>query len=472
MGHYLWVIPIVKGVLIVPRWDSEVQVSKKEIGLKYINELPPWSGKGGFGIEAIKRVMEYLGNPQDSYPTMHIAGTNGKGSVSAAISSILGSAGYCVGLNASPHLVRLNERLVIDGYQCSDDILGEVAYEIKHACERSVTDLSFHEALTAIAALGMREVGVDWGVFEVGLGGRFDASNVISRPAAVSIVTIDYDHQHILGDSLVDIAREKAGIIKPGSAVVTGILPPEVRELVGEKAKENQLIVFGRDFDARIVKREKKGDSIEYWGKNPIDGKPVKFEYVSGLSGEHQAHNLSVAATMALAVGIPISDIQEGLKGVFWPGRIEVVRSQDIDITMDCAHNPAGIKAFLDYVSDCDDEKIDLTFGVLDTKNWREMLQMLLPKVHTLRLVRPDSERALDLALVEKEIRLSGMDISIHRYERDYEQCMHDILASSENGRAYITGSMYMVGAMRAMLGVEEKPLWKRAMANQKRIEN
>ncbi len=447
-------------------------MSKKDIGLQYLNELPPWSGKGGFGIEAIKRVMEYLGNPQDSYPTMHIAGTNGKGSVSAAVSSILGSAGYCVGLNSSPHLVSLNERLVIDGYQCTDELLGEVAYEIKHACVKSVTELSFHEALTAIAALGMREVGVDWGVFEVGLGGRFDASNVISRPAAVSIVTIDYDHQHILGDSLVEIAREKSGIIKPGSAVITGILPKEVRGLVSEKAKDNQLIIFGRDFDARIVKRDNSSDSVVYWGKNPIDGKPVRFEYRAGLPGEHQAHNLSVAATMALAVGIPISEIQEGLKSVFWPGRLEVVSSQSVDITMDCAHNPAGVKAFFDYVSKGDGDKIDLTFGVLDTKNWRDMLQVLLPKVDTLRLVRPESDRALDLGLIEKEIQLSGIDVRIHRYEGDYERCLHDILASSENGKAYITGSMYMIGAMRAMLGVEERPLWKRSIAHQGSIEN
>jgi dihydrofolate synthase/folylpolyglutamate synthase len=175
---------------------------------------------------------------------------------------------------------------------------------------------------------------------------------------------------------------------------------------------------------------------------------------------------------MALAVGIPISDIQEGLKSVFWPGRLEVVSSQGVDITMDCAHNPAGIKAFFDYVSKGDNDKIDLTFGVLDTKNWREMLQVLLPKVDTLRLVRPESDRALDLGLIEKEIQLSGTDVRIHRYEGDYERCLHDILASSENGKAYITGSMYMIGAMRAMLGVEERPLWKRAIAHQESIEN
>lgn len=440
---------------------AEESVNNKEIGLQYLNGLPPWAG-GGFTLEAITRVLRYLGNPQDSYPTVHIAGTNGKGSVSVAVASILGAAGYTVGLNTSPHLEKLNERIVIDGVSCSDALLGEVAYEIKRACERSVTTLSFHEALTAVAALAMREVGVDWGVFEVGLGGRLDASNVISRPAAVAIVTIDYDHQHILGETLGEIAKEKAGIIKPGSVVVTGILPKEAQAVVASTSSKNMLHVFGRDFDARIVKRGEVGASIVYWGKNPINGKDVNFEFESPLMGDHQAHNLAVAASLGLAVGVGEQEIACGLGNVFWPGRLEQATIQDIEITIDCAHNRAGVQSFLSYLEQRGDTMIDLTFGVLDTKNWKEMLGLLLPRVKTLRLLSPDSSRALPLVDIEEEVRLSGIDIRIVSYHKDYEGCLKAILSESENGRAYITGSMYMVGAMRSMLGLESKPLWKK----------
>lgn len=437
-------------------------MSSKEIGLQYLEGLPPWSGGGGFTLEAITTVLRYLGNPQDAYPTVHIAGTNGKGSVSASVASILGAAGYTVGLNTSPHLEKLNERLVFDGIACSDELLGEVAYEVKRASERSVTTLSFHEALTAIAALAMREVGVDWGVFEVGLGGRLDASNVISRPAAVAIVTIDYDHQHILGETLTEIATEKAGIIKPGSVVVTGILPKEAQAVVLSKSKGNIVSMFGRDFDARIVNRGRADVTIGYWGKNPIDGKSVSFEFESGLLGDHQAHNLAVAANLGLSVGIGEREIIEGLKNVFWPGRLETTGLQHVEITIDCAHNRAGIQSFLSHLQQRGESMIDLTFGVLDTKNWKEMLGLLLPRVKTLRLLSPDSSRALPLGDIEEEVRLSGIDVRIVSYHKDYEGCLKAILSESENGRAYITGSMYMVGAMRAMLGLESRPLWKK----------
>ena len=171
-------------------------------GLEYLSKLTPWNGRGGFALEYITKVLERLGNPQDSLPSIHIAGTNGKGSVSSAVSSILAASGYRVGLNTSPHLEQMNERLVVDGLSVSDEFLGEFAFAVRNAAQRALVELSFHEAITAIAFLGFREIGVEWMVMEVGLGGRLDASNVISRPAATAIVTIDYDHQAILGNTL------------------------------------------------------------------------------------------------------------------------------------------------------------------------------------------------------------------------------------------------------------------------------
>ena len=191
-------------------------VNKAQIGIAYLEKLTPWNGRGGFALEGIVKVLKRLGDPQDSYPTIHIAGTNGKGSVSSGISSILGAAGYRVGLNSSPHLQSLNERIAIDGLPIDSTALGEFCHDVRVAANRDLVELSFHEAITVVSFLAFREIGVEWAVVEVGLGGRLDASNVISRPAATAIVTIDYDHQAILGNTLAEIAAEKAGIIKQG----------------------------------------------------------------------------------------------------------------------------------------------------------------------------------------------------------------------------------------------------------------
>ena len=174
-------------------------MNKVQQGLSYLNTLTPWNGRGGFALEAISKILKRLDNPQDSYPSIHIAGTNGKGSVSSATASILAATGYKVGLNTSPHLQSLNERIVFDGLPISMETLGEFAYDIRSVSAKALEELSFHEAITALSFLAFREMGVEWAVVEVGLGGRLDASNVISRPAATAIVTIDFDHQHILG---------------------------------------------------------------------------------------------------------------------------------------------------------------------------------------------------------------------------------------------------------------------------------
>jgi dihydrofolate synthase/folylpolyglutamate synthase len=362
-------------------------------------------------------------------------------------------------MNISPHLEKMNERIVIDGLSCSDDFLGEFAYEVKQASHKALVELSFHEAITALAFVGFRELGVDWTVMEVGLGGRLDASNVISRPAATAIVTISYDHQAILGETLAQIAAEKAGIIKPGSPLVTGLLPQEAAIVISQKAKHVPQYRFGKEFDARVLQGELAG-RFEYWGKDFIAGKNMTFEYSPRLPGVHQGHNLAVAATLGLVVGCSVEACQKGLAGVFWPGRLEVVKSQGIEIVLDCAHNIAGVKAFISFLESRRARNIDLTFGVLDTKNWQDMMKALAPYVGTWRLLKPESERALPLACIREELALSGTEVRIESYDDDYERCMRDVFTQSESGTAYVTGSMYMVGRVRSMLSIPEYPLW------------
>ncbi len=439
-------------------------MNKVRAGFEYLSGLTPWNGRGGFDLDGIRATLKRLGDPQDSIPTVHVAGTNGKGSVSAAVSSILGQAGYRVGLNSSPHLVRMNERITIDGHNCSDDVLGEFALDIRDAANRAVVELSFHEAITAVSFLAFRELGLDWGVIEVGLGGRLDASNVIRRPAATAIVTIDFDHQHILGDTLGKIAFEKAGIIKEGTPHVTGLLGREALDVVRSKAINNRHYIFGRDFDSRTLSGTDV-NRFEYWGKDLPISPSVTFEFASPLFGRHQGHNMAVAATIGLAVGMTPEVCRKGIESVFWPARMERLAVGGREFVLDSAHNPAGISAFIDFIRSQGQQRIDLTFGVLDTKNWQGMIKQLKPHVDCWRLLLPESERAVPLELVRQEIaagEVSGNDIRIELYDQDYERCIRDLMKEADGQPAYVAGSMYMVGRVRGMLSPVSQELWKR----------
>jgi dihydrofolate synthase/folylpolyglutamate synthase len=436
-------------------------VNQVRAGIEYLSGLRPWNGRGGFSLSELIRVLDRLGDPQDRVPTVHIAGTNGKGSVSASMAAILGACGYKVGLNISPHLQKLNERIVIDGNPCSDEFLGEFAYSVRQAANREGVELSFHEAITAVAFLGLFEYGVEWSVIEVGLGGRLDASNVISRPAATAIVTISFDHQAILGDTLGKIAYEKAGIIKPGVPLVTGILGKEADLVISNAAASVPHYKFGRDYDAKI-KGGVGGRSIEYWGKEFVGAKDLSFEFTPALIGVHQAHNLSVAATLGLVLGLPVNRVKLGLEGVFWPGRLEMVRVSGLNLVLDCAHNPAGVDSFISFLESREAREIDLTFGVLDTKSWKEMVHKLRPYVGTWRLLTPQSERALPQELLVEELRVSGAGVRIECYGDDYDRCLRDLFAQCESGEAFVTGSMYMVGRVRDMLSLPQRAIWNR----------
>lgn len=436
-------------------------VNQVKAGIEYLNGLRPWNGRGGFSLSELCKVLRRLGEPQDKVPAVHVAGTNGKGSVSVATAAILGASGYRVGLNISPHLQRVNERIVIDGLPCSDDFLGEFSYSVRQAANREGVELSFHEAITAVAFLGLFESKVEWSVIEVGLGGRLDASNVISRPAATAITTISFDHQAILGDSLAAIAAEKAGIIKRGSPLITGIVGKEADAVISRIAAGVPHYKFGRDYDARIHEIDGK-PSIEYWGKEFVAGKDISFDFRPALAGAHQAHNLSVAATIGLVLGLPKDRIKCGLESVFWPGRLEEISVSGLNLVLDCAHNQAGVESFISFLESRQLRAIDLTFGVLDTKDWREMVKKLRPYVATWRLLSPSSERALGEDLLSQELQISGTDVRVECYGADYERCLRDLFSQNAGRQAFVTGSMYMVGRVREILSLAPRELWRR----------
>lgn len=435
-------------------------MNKVHIGLGYLNSLAPWNGRGGFALQPITELLGRLGNPQDSLPLLHIAGTNGKGSVSVALASILGQSGYRVGLNTSPHLESLNERIVVDGWPVGEEVLGELAHDLRSAAQKGGNQISFHEAITALSFLCFRELEVEWGVVEVGLGGRLDASNVISRPAATAVVTIDYDHQHILGNTLAEIAAEKAGIVKAGSPLISGQLPSEALSVVRRVARHVVHRQFGIDYDVR--QNEGQVGRFEYWNKFSTSGTNITFAFDSPLTGIHQGHNMAVAASVGLEVGVTPEACKRGIEGAFWPGRLEQFEVAGRTLVLDAAHNPSGIRAFISFLRAKSASNIDLTFGALDTKNWEQMLTQLIPFVKTVRLLQPESDRALPDERIADYIVASGNDIRIIRYGLDYERCVRDLLADSGAPPAYITGSMYMLGRVRKMLSLPKRSLWTR----------
>ncbi len=437
-------------------------MNKAKLGNEYLSSLAVWKGGGDFSLEGIREVLSRLEDPQDALPTIHVAGTNGKGSVSAASAAILGAAGYRVGLNVSPHLERINERIVVDGEPVTDDFIGEFALEIRNASNRCNRTLTFHEALTALSFLSFRELGLEWVVMEVGLGGRLDASNVISRPVASVIVTIDFDHQHILGDTLGLIAREKAGIIKQGATVITGNVGVEAEKSIERVVREKGApwVRFREGFGFEYS--QKVGDSVHFWCLD-LNGRPQTTTFKSSLIGAHQAHNMAVAATVGSTIGIPLDVCVKGIESVYWPGRLEEFQIDSHTILMDCAHNPAGIRAFMSFLESKEVSGIDITFGVLDTKNWEEMVDLLAPVVKRWRILSPQSERALPLHLLEEKIRrISGSEVSINNYGTDYEVWLRDILRTDADDFFALTGSMYLIGRLRSLMGVPMPKLWNK----------
>ena len=310
------------------------------------------------GLERMQAACAAFGNPERAYPTVHVAGTNGKGTVTAFTASIARASGLKVGVYTSPHLMRFAERINIGGQPISDDLLVDL---LNRVMDRA-PDLTFFEVATLAAFLAFQEAKVDLAVLEVGLGGRLDATNVIPPPKVVAITRIAYDHMSDLGDSLGQIAAEKAMRHQAlCSKVVLGKIHPEARAVIEAKAAE---------VGAPIV---------ELGSPEPIAGAPLAYPRVA-LVGS----NLAVAVTIARELGIAPEVMAQGIEQTTWPGRNELLHRSGQELTvLDCAHNPDGAVALshaLDpsVLGDIESRKeIVLVFGALNTKNWKAMLRRL-----------------------------------------------------------------------------------------------
>ncbi len=417
------------------------------------------------GLETIARLAHRLGNPQDRFPSILIGGTNGKGSVSAMIANILKTAGYRTGLYTSPHLQRFTERIRINDEEILEDKVIELVKRIKTEIQgsRSKTQTiphnlstllpTFFEFVTAMAFTYFADEGIDFGVFEVGMGGRLDATNILT-PLVSVITNVSKEHTEFLGEDIREIAGEKGGIIKEGGLVITGA-DGEALEVLRDicSKRDARILALNEDFD--VVTGD--GGRFDYKGSLSLKG------LESGLMGRHQISNaaLAISAIEALidyGVDIDESAIRQGLKTVKWHGRLELMDLKARHILLDCAHNPAGagvLKEFLER-GDISFKRLILIIGILRDKEIDRILETLVPLSDIVIPVQPDEERAapVDL-LMERAKRYIHSPDSINAIRDVAEAVEFGLKTAEPNDLVCITGSIFTVGeARKAMEGL------------------
>jgi len=411
-------------------------------------------GSVSFTTEKVRRVLEYLGNPHLNVQAFHVGGTNGKGSISTALASILGAAGLRVCLSTSPHLHSYTERIVVDGTPVTEDQLLPYADVLARACRESRTTLSLHESMVVLAFLLCVGESIPWIVLEVGLGGERDSTNVIERPAATVISSVDYDHVHLLGPTLIDIAREKGGIIKSHVPLVSGVKDRAAAGVLREMAVQKSAPMYELGLDI-LLNSSPEGFSVRLPTEEEVTFSP-------SLAGSHQARNMALAIAAARAAGLSAEACRAGVASVFWPARLETIKVQgESTCLLDAAHNPAGIASLVTYLEEKKSEGVTLVFGVLATKEWQEMVRQLLPRVKRWLLLTPRHSRAVPTHELAEYLSCLGIS-EINDMGERYDGCASYIRERSREEEVVVTGSMYMVARLRELLTKADKPYWTR----------
>ncbi|MBI9090895.1 MAG: bifunctional folylpolyglutamate synthase/dihydrofolate synthase [Desulfobacterium sp.] len=419
-------------------------------------------GLGRFGIklglDTTSQILTNLGSPEKKFKSIHIAGTNGKGSIASYIASILRNAGFKTGLYTSPHLIKFNERFVIDGDQVSDDDVVEAYQAVKQA-DTGERQATFFELATAMAFYLFDRDGVEWAIIETGMGGRLDATNVLSPELSV-ISNLSIEHTEYLGDTIEAIAMEKGGIIKPGVPVITGATQEQALGVLTDIAADRQapLHLLGRDFHTR---RDGDQTGFTYSGINrEITGITTR------LPGRHQLDN-SALALAAVELLFPaqanqdpaISDaiIRKGMAETQWAGRLEKIMAEPL-VVIDGAHNLAAATNLARFFEEeFSDRRLTLVLGILDDKDFEPMLNLLLPWADRVIFTRADNKRSIDPAILEQTAKsLFSKEITV--IETVAEAVDHAVKTSSATDAVCIAGSLYVAGEARKKLTEDIRP--------------
>ncbi|HEV3139225.1 MAG TPA: cyanophycin synthetase [Vicinamibacterales bacterium] len=385
-----------------------------------------------FGLDNIAAIVDRLGRPDRAYRTIHIAGTNGKGSVTAMVDAALRAAGHRSARYTSPHLVDLSERFVIDGRPIATDALAKVIADVRDVVETLRGDgtlevqPTFFEVTTAVALEAFRRAMVDVAVLEVGLGGRLDATNVVA-PSVTAITSIAFDHQLYLGSTLEDIAMEKAGIVKAHVPVVIGVLDEGPLAVIEQAA---------RDRGAPLVRTS--ADDVS--------------ALTVALAGTHQRANAAIALAVlrqidAQGIRVPDAAIAEGFAHPMWPGRLDRRRLADgREVLLDAAHNPAGAAALASFIKDA---PAPMVFAAMRDKDVDGMFRELLPAISALVVTRARNPRSADPASLADRARTIAPMLPIA-----IEPAIADALAAAwrRSPRIVVAGSIFLLGDVMRLL--------------------
>ena len=399
------------------------------------------------GLDTIRAILKGLDNPQNEFLSIHIAGTNGKGSIASALSSIFNKAGYRVGLYTSPHLVKFNERIRINGVPISD--MGVLnAYEAVKDVFAGDREPTFFEYTTAMAFHEFARSKVDWAIVETGMGGRLDATNILN-PRLSIISNISLEHRQYLGNTIAEITAEKGGIIKQGIPVVTGVKQKEAVEVLKNIAQKQEAPLFRLGEHFR-VRKNKSSNTFSYVGTGST------WENMkAGLQGNHQIENaaLALAACEILNrydTNFNIEQIKEGLAKTDWPGRMEVV-SQTPYVILDGAHNLMAARKLAKFISEnLAKNKTTLLIGILNDKPYKGMLKPLLPLCRRVILTKPIINRALEPEILHKFAKDFVEDIEIIPSVKDAFFYAMETVSSDE--AICVAGSLYVVGEVKQAL--------------------
>jgi dihydrofolate synthase / folylpolyglutamate synthase len=398
------------------------------------------------GLERIGVLLEALGNPQQACRIVHVAGTNGKGSTCAMIESGLRAAGYRTGLFTSPHLIEPTERIQIAGRAIGAGQFA-AAFDQIHACaetllrqERIDLHPTYFESVTAMAMLVFRECGVEFAVLEVGLGGRLDATNVVT-PELCVVTPVDFDHEAYLGKSLESIAGEKAGILKPRVPAVFASQRTEAQGVLESRAAAlGAAVTHSSDVAISGVTLHARGSDF-LWGEQPM------LRISCPLAGAHQVENARTAIAALGRLRVAPEAIQEGIAQTRWPGRLERV-SQNPEIVLDGAHNPASARALAEYLERFyEPRRVWLIYGAMRDKAVEEMAAILFPRAGHVIVTAPAQARAL------RPESIRGLaDHDCIQVSANIREALTLAAGASREDTIFVTGSLFLVGEARALL--------------------
>lgn len=415
------------------------------------------------GLSRMQVLLEKLDNPQDRLHFIHVAGTNGKGSVCRMTAEILTRAGYQTGMFTSPVISDYREQFQVNGALISKADFSRLAETVKQVCEQMSDPPSEFEKAVALAFLYFRECHCDLVVLEVGMGGTDDATNVIGTPQIAAIVNIDFDHMGFLGNTLAQIAEKKAGIIKEAGTVVTAEQKAEVMAVLEETcAAKHAVLIKTAASDLKVKEKNLDGQCFDYVKTTDRGIKGLQNVKLS-LLGDHQCENAAVVLSIMDRLrekGYDISEhaIREGMGSVRWPGRFEVV-SKDPLVIIDGAHNPDGIRALSHNLQEyCPGEKFIFITGILKDKDYQEMLREMLPFADSFVTIAADNPRAMSARECAEAIRACGFDGEV-LVPTDTRQAVSVALQRAQEKRIGVCafGSLYSVGSLHAFIQDEMK---------------